>query len=62
MSNEHFGDRQFEDHVRRTAYHLWEDDGRPFGSEKEYWYAALEKCIRRKKDEEREWRGLIDPM
>jgi hypothetical protein len=41
-------DRNFEAAVRDTAYFLWENDGRPLGREKEYWFAALEKCLRQR--------------
>lgn len=37
-----FVDLDFEQNVRQAAYLLWEKDGRPFGSEKEYWFRALE--------------------
>ncbi|WP_055045623.1 DUF2934 domain-containing protein [Devosia sp. A16] len=37
-----FVDLDFEQNVRQAAYLLWEQDGRPFGSEKEYWFRALE--------------------
>ena len=37
-----FVDLNFEQNVRQAAYLLWEKDGRPFGSEKEYWFKALE--------------------
>ncbi|HWU16820.1 MAG TPA: DUF2934 domain-containing protein [Devosia sp.] len=47
-------DRNFEAAVRDTAYFLWENDGRPFGREQEYWFAALEKCLR-----QREADGLL---
>lgn len=57
-----FGDADFEQTVRVTAYLLWERDGRPSDSEKRYWYKALEKCLRRHADDERLSRGLIDPM
>lgn len=42
---EKFVDLDFEQRVRQTAYHLWEDDGRPDGREKEYWFKALEKLL-----------------
>lgn len=41
-------DRNFEAAVRDTAYFLWENDGRPSGREKEYWFAALDKCLRQR--------------
>ncbi|MBL8591993.1 MAG: hypothetical protein ABS35_21580 [Kaistia sp. SCN 65-12] len=37
-----FVDLNFEQEVRQAAYLLWEKDGRPFGSEKQYWFKALE--------------------
>ena len=41
-----WGDPQFENAVRETAYFLWEQDGRPQGREQEYWYRALERQLR----------------
>ena len=41
-------DEEFEAAVRDTAYFFWENDGRPSGREKEYWFAALEKCLRQR--------------
>lgn len=41
-----FGDPQFEQRVRETAYFLWEQDGRPGGREKDYWFRALERALR----------------
>ena len=41
-------DKEFESRVRDTAYFLWEDDGRPHGREKEYWFNALERCLRQR--------------
>lgn len=32
--------------VRDTAYFLWEQDGKPEGKSDEYWYRALDMCIR----------------
>ncbi len=32
-----------EEAVRRTAYFMWEQDGRPEGGAEEYWFRALEK-------------------
>lgn len=40
-----FVDLNFEQQVRQAAYLLWEKDGRPFGSEKEYWFRALEEQL-----------------
>lgn len=42
---EKFVDMDFEQNVRKAAYHLWEDDGRPFGREKDYWFKALNKLL-----------------
>jgi hypothetical protein len=36
-------DDAFHDAVRRTAYFLWEQDGRPNGRHEEYYLKALEK-------------------
>ena len=44
-------DPAFEQTVRDTAYFLWEQDGRPFGREQEYWFAALERCLRRRESD-----------
>ena len=43
---EPWGDPSFEQSVRDTAYFMWENDGRPNGREQEYWYRALESCLR----------------
>lgn len=51
-------DRNFEAAVRDTAYFLWESDGRPSGREKEYWFAALEKCLRQREADAMLARGL----
>jgi len=42
---EKFVDLDFEQRVRQTAYHLWEDSGRPFGEEKKYWFMAMERLL-----------------
>lgn len=39
-------DRVFEQRTRETAYFLWEQDGKPEGKEKDYWFAALERGLR----------------
>jgi hypothetical protein len=36
-------DDVFEEAVRRTAYFLWEQDGRPDGRHEEYYLRALEQ-------------------
>ena len=46
--NTAFGDPDFEQAVRETAYFLWEHDGRPAGREQEYWYRALEQTLRQR--------------
>lgn len=48
---EKFVDMDFEQSVRKTAYHLWEDDGRPFGKEKDYWFLAIEKLMAERADD-----------
>jgi hypothetical protein len=52
MNNDHdgapWGDPQFEQSIRDTAYFLWENDGRPEGREQEYWYQALEQRVRQR--------------
>lgn len=45
QDTEKFIDIDFEQRVRQTAYHLWEDDGRPFGEETKYWFLALERLL-----------------
>lgn len=39
-------DQDFDRKVRETAYFLWENDGRQDGREKEYWFIALDRCLR----------------
>jgi hypothetical protein len=36
-------DEAFQEAVRKTAYFLWEQDGRPHGRHDEYYLRALEK-------------------
>jgi hypothetical protein len=36
-------DEAFREAVRRTAYFLWEQDGRPAGRHEEYYLRALEQ-------------------
>jgi hypothetical protein len=48
-----WGDPEFEQAVRETAYFLWEQDGRPEGREQEYWYRALEQAMRSREADER---------
>jgi hypothetical protein len=43
QDTEKFVDLNFEQDVRKAAYHLWEKDGRPEGREKDYWFMALEQ-------------------
>lgn len=45
QDTEKFVDINFEQQVRQAAYHLWENDGRPEGQEKEYWFRALEQLL-----------------
>ena len=35
-------DEQLKRRIRETAYHLWEEDGRPHGRDLEYWERARE--------------------
>jgi len=35
-----------EHRIRVSAYHLWEDDGRPDGQESEHWERAEKLCER----------------
>lgn len=44
-------DPEFEQSVRDTAYFLWEQDGKPDGREQDYWFAALERCLRRRESD-----------
>lgn len=39
-------DPNFEHAVRETAYFLWEQADRPAGREQDYWFQALERCLR----------------
>ena len=43
-----WGDPDFEQAVRETAYFLWEQDGRPLGRERDYWFEALERTLRQR--------------
>lgn len=45
-------DKDFETQVRETAYFLWENDGRPHGREKQYWFTALDRCLRQREADE----------
>lgn len=47
-NTEKFVDLDFEQRVRQTAYHLWEDDGQPFGEERKYWFLALTQLLNEK--------------
>jgi hypothetical protein len=47
-SDDPWRDPDFEQAVRDTAYFLWEEDHRPEGREQEYWFRALEKCLRQR--------------
>ncbi|MFD2646366.1 DUF2934 domain-containing protein [Devosia albogilva] len=50
-NTEKFVDMDFEQRVRQAAYHLWEQDGRPFGRETEYWFRALEQLLAQRSSE-----------
>lgn len=53
-------DKNFESRVRDTAYFLWENDGRPLGREQEYWFRALERCLRQREADSLLQRGPAD--
>jgi len=53
-------DKDFESSVRDTAYFLWENDGRPQGREKEYWFAALDRCLRQREADQLLREGPVD--
>ena len=59
---ERWGDPEFEARVRETAYFLWERSGRPAGTEQHFWFQALERCLQDRQDDDRQRRGLVDPM
>lgn len=48
QQNDPWVDPKFEQSVRDTAYFLWEHDGRPEGREQDYWFKALERCLRQR--------------
>lgn len=50
QNTDEFIDLDFEQKVRQSAYHLWEDDGRPEGREKDYWFKALEQEMTARRD------------
>lgn len=39
-------DADFDRKVRETAYFLWENAGQPPNREREFWFVALERCLR----------------
>ncbi|MEQ9635102.1 MAG: DUF2934 domain-containing protein [Devosia marina] len=45
-------DPLFEQRVRETAYFLWEQAGRPDGQEQQYWFEALDRCLRERQADE----------
>ena len=45
-------DPEFDQKVRETAYFLWEEGGRMSGREKEYWFIALDRCLREREADE----------
>jgi hypothetical protein len=55
-------DPEFEQRVRESAYLLWERSGRPLGEEQRFWFQALERCLQDRQDDDRQRRGLVDPM
>jgi len=50
QDTEVFVDAEFERQVRIAAYHLWEDEGRPEGREKDFWFIALDKLLSERGD------------
>lgn len=42
-------DEAFQEAVRKTAYFLWEQDGRPHGRHDEYYLRALDRHRRERK-------------
>ncbi|HEY8576176.1 MAG TPA: DUF2934 domain-containing protein [Devosia sp.] len=48
---EKFVDMDFEQKVRVTAYHLWENDGRPLGKETDYWFRAMQMLLDERTDD-----------
>ena len=55
---ERFVDLDFEQHVRRRAYDLWERDGRQEGRETDYWFAALRLELATRDNTEAERQGF----
>jgi hypothetical protein len=45
-------DEAFREAVRKTAYFLWEQDGRPHGRHEEYYLRALDKHRRERRFDE----------
>jgi hypothetical protein len=50
-----------EEEIRRTAYFLWEQDGRPMGQDDHYWWSALEKIARSRSSDALMQNGYPDP-
>ena len=48
LNDDPWVDPVFAQSVRDTAYFLWENDGRPQGRENDYWFRALEQCLRQR--------------
>lgn len=46
QSQDRWIDQDFDRQVRETAYFLWEHAGRPWGREREFWFIALDRCLR----------------
>jgi hypothetical protein len=38
--------REFDQKVRKMAYFFWESRGRQDGQKQEYWFIALDRCLR----------------
>lgn len=54
QDTEKFVGLNFEQQVRQAAYRLWENDGRPEGREKDYWFIALEQMLAEREDGRRD--------
>lgn len=54
MNGDHdsFINHEFDRKVRETAYFLWEQAGRPWGREQEFWFVALDRCLREREADE----------
>ena len=51
-SQDQWVDQEFDQKVREAAYFLWEQGGRQSEREKEYWFIALDRCLREREAEQ----------